>query len=86
MRNVILQEFVSLDGFAAGPNDSVDFVPASTQGEYQLVVCPVVLGSGKPLFRDKVDSFGMKLLEARSFDRGAVLLAYTAANGRFAAS
>ena len=33
MRNVVLQEFVSLDGLAAGPNDSVDFIPASTQGD-----------------------------------------------------
>jgi dihydrofolate reductase len=190
MRNVILQEFVSLDGLAAGPNDSVDFVPASTQGdhtfgqrqlefmdsidlillgrvtytmfaghwprvtsgddkpfadklnaipkivfsrsldrapwgswdearivknsaakevaklkqesgndmviwgsislaqsltneglidEFQLVVCPVVLGSGKPLFRDKVHPFGMRLLKTQAFDRGTVLLAYTAA-------
>jgi dihydrofolate reductase len=190
MRNVILQEFVTLDGLAAGPKDSVDFVPASTQGdqsfgqrqlgfmdsvdlmllgrvtytmfaghwpkvtsgadkpfadklnaipkivfsrsldrapwgswddarivknsaakevaklkqgsgkdmviwgsislaqslmneglidEYQLVVCPVVLGSGKPLFRDKVGPMGMRLLKAQSFDRGTVLLAYTAA-------
>jgi dihydrofolate reductase len=190
MRKVILQEFVSLDGLAAGPNDSVDFIPASTAGdqsfarsqmafidsidamllgrvtyemfagywpnvtsgddkpfadklnampkivfsrtlkkapwgtwnnvrivknnpakevatlkqgsgkdmvvwgsisvaqslmserlvdEYQLVLCPLVLGSGKPLFRDK-DSFDMKLLKTKSFDRGAVLLAYTATN------
>lgn len=189
MRKVILQEFVSLDGLAAGPNDSVDFIPASTQGdqsfgqhqlrfmdsidlivlgrvtysmfaghwpnvtsgddkpfadklnaipkvvfsksldrapwggwddarigkgsaatevaklrnspgkdmviwrsislaqslmkeglidEYQLVVCPLVLGSGKALFRSKADSFGMKLLRTQSFDLGAVLLAYTA--------
>jgi dihydrofolate reductase len=163
MRKAILQEFVSLDGLAAGPNDSVDFVPASTQGdqsfgqrqmgfmdsidlillgrvtytmfagywpnvtsgedkrfadklnaipkvvfsrsldrapwgswgsislaqsltneglidEYQLVVCPVVLGSGKRLFGDKVDSFGTRLLSTESFDRGAVLLPYTAAD------
>jgi dihydrofolate reductase len=33
MRNVILQEFVSLDGMAAGQNDSVDFVPAATSGD-----------------------------------------------------
>jgi dihydrofolate reductase len=189
MRNVILQEFVSLDGLASGPNDSVDFVPASMQGDesfgqrqlefmdsidtillgrvtytmfaghwpnvksgddkqfadkinatpkivfsktltrapwgswddarivkteagqegarlkespgrdmviwgslslaqslvdegliddYQLIVCPVVLGNGKRLFRD-TDSFGMRLLNARSFDRGAVLLSYEAA-------
>lgn len=194
MRNVILQEFVSLDGLAAGPNGSVDFVPASTQGDhsfgerqmgfldsidtillgrvtyqmfaghwpnvtsgddkpfadklnaipkvvfsktlerapwgkwddarivknsaagevvklreragkdmviwgsislaqslmtaglidqYQLVVCPVVLGNGKPLFREK-DSLDMKLLNTRSFDRGAVLLAYTAAKANAA--
>jgi dihydrofolate reductase len=197
MRKVILQEFVTLDGLAAGPNDSVAFVPASTQGdqsfgqrqlrfmdsidlillgrvtytmfaghwpkvtsgedkpfadklnaipkmvfsrsldrapwgswddativktsaakevaklkkgsgkdmviwgsislaqslmnealidEYQLVVCPVVLGGGKPLFRDKVDAFDMRLLKATSFDRGAVLLAYTAARAPSAAA
>jgi hypothetical protein len=36
MRNVILQEFVSLDGLAAGQNDSVDFVPASTRGDQRF--------------------------------------------------
>lgn len=188
MRKVILQEFVSLDGRAAGPNDSVDFIPASTKGdrsfgqgqmalldtietillgrvtyqmfagyfplvtegddkafadklnaipkivfsqtltqapwgkwddativrrsptqevtalkqqsgkdiviwgsisvaqsliteglidEYRLVVCPVVLGSGRPLFRDKGDALGMTLLETKAHDRGSVLLKYT---------
>jgi dihydrofolate reductase len=33
MRRVVLQEFVSLDGMAAGPGDSVDFIPASMQGD-----------------------------------------------------
>jgi dihydrofolate reductase len=33
MRKVILQEFITLDSLAAGPNDSVDFVPASTKGD-----------------------------------------------------
>ena len=33
MRKLILQEFVSLDGLAAGPSDSVAFVPTSTQGD-----------------------------------------------------
>jgi dihydrofolate reductase len=187
MRKVILQEFVSLDGMAAGPNDSVDFVPAATKGdqrfgqeqlalmdaidtillgrvtyrmfadywpkvsqgeekvfadklnatpkivfsqtldcapwgawdearivrsraadevatlkrqpgrdmviwgsisvaqslineglidEYRLVICPVVLGSGRPLFRDKVPSIDMRLLNAQAMDLGAVLLKY----------
>ena len=191
MRKVILQEFVSLDSLAAGPNDSVDFVPAATKGdksfgkeqmklmasvdtillgrvtyemfashfpnvtkgkekafadklnsipkivfsktlkeapwgdweaakivkntavkeiaklkkrsgkdmviwgslsiaqaaikaglidEYRLVICPVVLGSGRPLFLDEVDSFGLKLKKAKSFDRGAVQLKYKPAS------
>ena len=33
MRKIILQEFISLDSLAAGPNDSVDYVRASTQGD-----------------------------------------------------
>jgi dihydrofolate reductase len=193
MRKVILQEFVTLDGLAAGLNDSVDFVPASTRGdqsfgheqlklmeavdtillgrvtyrmfadywpevtqgedkqfadklnalpklvfsrtlenapwgnweeakvvnnsaakevaklqqqsgkdmviwgsislaqslikeglidEYRLVVCPIVLGGGRPLFLEKGDSFNLKLLEAKTFDLGAVQLRYTADNLR----
>ena len=52
--------------------------------EYQLVVCPIVLGGGTPLFLDKVDKFELKLLEATRFDRGAVLLKYRPANSRSA--
>jgi dihydrofolate reductase len=50
--------------------------------EYQLIVCPVVLQSGRPLFSEKNDSVNMKLLATRSFDRGTVLLAYAAANAQ----
>jgi hypothetical protein len=32
MRKFILQEIVSLDGYAAGPNGDVNFIPASTRG------------------------------------------------------
>jgi len=187
MRKVILQEFVSLDGLAAGRNNSVDFIPASTQGdssfgdeqlelmdrvdtlllgritysmfasywpnvtegpekefadkfngvpkvvfsktlehapwgnwneariirgnavdevptlqqqegkdilvsgsitlaqalidnglvdEYRLVICPVVLGEGRALFRDKVAPILMKLASSRTLDRGAVSSVY----------
>ena len=188
MRKVILQEFVSANGLASGPNDSVDFVPAGTKGdrsfgerqttfidsidtmllgrvtyemfaghwpnvtsgedkrfadklnalekvvfsrtlarapwgkfgdarivtgdatkeveklkrgsgkdmvlwgslslaqslmsdgvidEYQLVVLPVVLGSGRSLFPDRT-TLDLVLVDTRSFDRGGVLLAYSA--------
>src|SRR3954470_11078351 len=33
MRKVILQEIVSLDGYAAGPNGDVAFIVASTRGD-----------------------------------------------------
>jgi dihydrofolate reductase len=195
MKHVIVQEFVSIDGRAAGPNGSVDFVPASTQGDrkfgdrqiefmdsidtillgrltyemfagywpnvtsgedkpfadrlnaipkvvfsktlrqapwgtwdaarivkgsaaeevaklrqgsgkdmviwgslslaqslmatglvdqYQLIVCPVVLGTGRSLFDGHGDSINMKLLYSQSFDRDEILLTYTAANTKTA--
>ena len=49
--------------------------------EYRLVLCPVVLGSGRPLFRDKGQSLDMKLSSAKVFDRGAVLLKYAPRDG-----
>jgi dihydrofolate reductase len=47
--------------------------------EYRLVICPVVLGSGRPLFGDKVNKREMRVLETKPFDRGAVLLRYVVA-------
>jgi dihydrofolate reductase len=47
--------------------------------EYQLVICPIVLGNGKPLFRDS--SFGMELRTTKSFERGSVLLTYSKKSG-----
>ncbi len=48
--------------------------------EYQLVICPVVLGTGRPLFRDKVDTLEVKLLKAKTYDLGTVLLKYAPDN------
>ena len=42
--------------------------------EYRLVLCPVVLGSGRPLFRDGLASISMTLVNAKRLDRGAVSL------------
>lgn len=38
MRKVLVQEFVSLDGLASGPKDSVNFVPASMQGDKRFAL------------------------------------------------
>jgi dihydrofolate reductase len=43
--------------------------------EYLIAVTPVVLGKGKPLFKD-VSKFPLKLLETRNFPSGNVLLHY----------
>jgi dihydrofolate reductase len=188
MRNVVVQEFISVDGLVAGPKESVDFIPASTQGdatfgreqvalietvdtlllgratyamfagfwpnvsegaekefadkfnalskvvfsktlerapwgkwtagrivrsnpveevrqlkeqagkdlllsgsisiaqaliddnlldEYRLVQCPIVLGSGRRLFRDGIQSMKMKMVKATPLDRGGVSLVYS---------
>ena len=50
---------------------------AGVVDETQLIVCPVVLGSGRSLFGDGVvDHADLELTATRSFDRGSVLLAY----------
>jgi dihydrofolate reductase len=43
--------------------------------EYRLVICPVVLGGGRPLFAGTTP-IHMKLVTARMLDRGAVSLRY----------
>jgi dihydrofolate reductase len=47
--------------------------------EYLIVVTPVVLGTGKPLFKDD-NKFLLKLLDTRSFITGNVLLHYKLTN------
>lgn len=44
--------------------------------EYQLMVNPIVLGSGKPLFKDINDWIKLKLINTRVFGSGVVLLRY----------
>jgi class 3 adenylate cyclase/dihydrofolate reductase len=49
-------------------NDLVD--------EYRLLVYPIVLGSGKHLFRDGIDLHHLRLVDTRVFSSGVVLLTY----------
>ncbi|MES2568239.1 MAG: dihydrofolate reductase family protein [Bacteroidota bacterium] len=53
--------------------------------EYNLVVVPITLGNGKPLFKD-FHKLNLDLLEARSFKNGIVLLRYQPVNNSKATS
>jgi dihydrofolate reductase len=44
--------------------------------EYQFLVHPVVLGSGKPLFKDITDKINLKLLKTETYSSGVILLYY----------
>lgn len=44
--------------------------------EYRLHVYPVILGSGKRLFRDRIDTHHLRLVGSRTFSSGVVVLTY----------
>jgi class 3 adenylate cyclase/dihydrofolate reductase len=44
--------------------------------EYRLLVYPVILGNGKRLFRDRIDTHHLRLVGSRTFSSGVVLLTY----------
>jgi dihydrofolate reductase len=49
--------------------------------EYRLMVFPIVLGSGKRLFGNGLDSTVLRLVDTTAFDSGAVVLTYRPAGG-----
>lgn len=46
--------------------------------EYQILVLPTILGGGKPLFKDIKEKRTLKLVSARPFNSGVVVMTYQA--------
>lgn len=44
--------------------------------EYRILMYPVILGSGKRMFRDRIDLHHLRLMRSRTFGSGVVLLSY----------
>jgi len=51
-------------------------IGAGLVDEYRVLVYPVILGSGKRLFRDEAELEHLRLVRSRTFDSGVVLLVY----------
>jgi dihydrofolate reductase len=61
--------------FGSG-NLSETFIRAGLFDEYRLLIAPVILGNGNPLFGRGLDHQLLKLLEARPLASGGVVLRY----------
>lgn len=44
--------------------------------EYRMMVFPVVVGGGKRLFRDDIETTALKLVDTKTFGSGVVVLSY----------
>lgn len=60
----------------AGADIASTFIEHNLIDEYRLIVNPVVLGSGTPLFKDVKNRLSLNLLQTTSFQCGNTLLCY----------
>jgi dihydrofolate reductase len=60
----------------AGANLASQFMNLDLVDEYRLLVHPIVLGTGIPLFKDVAAERALRLAEARTFPSGVVVLRY----------
>lgn len=60
----------------AGADIASTFIKHDVIDEYRLLVNPVVLGGGTPLFKDVKDHLSLNLLQTKSFQCGNTLLCY----------
>ena len=72
-----LKEQPGKDLCILGSSDlAVSFLEAGLLDEIRILVNPIVLGAGKPLFKGIKDRLKLKLLKTRIFKNGNILLYY----------
>ncbi len=72
-----MKEMPGQDILVAGSGELVKFLmKLDLVDEYRLMVHPVILGSGRKLFTDGNIMKAFKLKDAKSFDKGIVVLTY----------
>ncbi len=59
-----------------GANLAQQFMQYGLIDEFQLLIHPVVLGGGKPLFNNIKDRMNLKLIKTKIFDSGVVAIHY----------
>jgi dihydrofolate reductase len=59
-----------------GANLAITFLNLDLIDEYRLVVHPVILGKGKPLFQNIEDRHKLILLDTKSYKSGIIMLTY----------
>ncbi len=65
------------DMFIFGSSDlAVSFIPHGLIDEYQIMVNPVFLGSGKPFLKGIQNRIELRLIKTKSFKSGNVLIYY----------
>lgn len=83
IRNVVKEEILKIKqepgkdlAIFGGADIASTFIKLGLVDEYRLIVNPVVLGNGKPLFKDFEDKFSLKLIKTQEFACGNVLHCY----------
>ena len=59
------------------------FAEAGLIDSYQIMIDPVVLGSGTPMFKGLKGTLNLKLVESKVFKSGIVLVRYEPVSGDF---
>jgi dihydrofolate reductase len=59
-----------------GPSLIISSMKLDLIDEYQFCVQPIILGAGRPLFKDIEDRINLKLIRSKTFNSGVVTLIY----------